>query len=326
MKRNRRRKLDKITRVLLLYTKLIQGGKIDKISFCIEVDCLPRTFDRDIEDIRLYLSETFVNSELLYDRNNNVYYLSNVQRAELEIMEFKLIERLLLDSRVLCSDEMDNLLQHIASNAEKSSYLINKKNELLKFYKEPIHQKAILKMQGDLDLIIRNHEIINIRYEKSDGTYIERRILPCTLKYADGYIYLIAYISEREGKYPAYYRLDRIYSFEIVRKQSNTEIQQVEKFMQNYETGIIQMYGGEYTEIQIVCEKNFYPYLYDKFQNVEIIGADRNSFRVRLWAFSDGFVKWIMCQPNEKIKVMAPDNIIQTITKNAEQIILQYGR
>ncbi len=96
--------MDKITRVLLLYTKLIQGGKIDKISFCIEVDCLPRTFDRDIEDIRLYLSETFVNSELLYDRNNNVYYLSNVQRAELEIMEYKLIERLLLDSRVLCSD------------------------------------------------------------------------------------------------------------------------------------------------------------------------------------------------------------------------------
>ena len=48
--------MDKITRLLLLYSKLTKGEKINKTIFCLENDCSPRTFDRDIEDVRLHLS------------------------------------------------------------------------------------------------------------------------------------------------------------------------------------------------------------------------------------------------------------------------------
>lgn len=43
--------MDKITRVLLLYSKLIRGEPVNKISFCMETDISGRNFDRDIEDI-----------------------------------------------------------------------------------------------------------------------------------------------------------------------------------------------------------------------------------------------------------------------------------
>ena len=56
--------MDKITRTLLLYSRLINGEKVNKFAFCMETDCIPRTFDRDIEDVRLYLSETFDVREL----------------------------------------------------------------------------------------------------------------------------------------------------------------------------------------------------------------------------------------------------------------------
>lgn len=68
--------MDKITRILTLYSKLTQGKNVNKFEFCMETDCLPRTFDRDIEDVRLYLSEMYEGRELLYDRNGNFYYLS----------------------------------------------------------------------------------------------------------------------------------------------------------------------------------------------------------------------------------------------------------
>ena len=45
--------MDKITRILLMYSKISQGGRIYKRSFCMETGIDRRTFDRDIEDIRL---------------------------------------------------------------------------------------------------------------------------------------------------------------------------------------------------------------------------------------------------------------------------------
>ena len=84
--------MDKITRMLLLHSKLTIGEKINKVMFCLENDCQPRSFDRDIEDYRLYLSETFSGNELLYDRKENSYYLSGNHRAELEITEYSLLE------------------------------------------------------------------------------------------------------------------------------------------------------------------------------------------------------------------------------------------
>lgn len=55
--------IDKITRVLMMYSKLLEGGKIYKKSFCEEMGIDRRTFDRDIEDIRLFLSESFYGNE-----------------------------------------------------------------------------------------------------------------------------------------------------------------------------------------------------------------------------------------------------------------------
>ena len=69
--------IDKITRVLMMYSKLLEGGKIYKKSFCEEMGIDRRTFDRDIEDIRLFLSESFYGNELIYDRKNGSYHLEN---------------------------------------------------------------------------------------------------------------------------------------------------------------------------------------------------------------------------------------------------------
>lgn len=46
--------MDKITRMLILYSSLMNGEEINKTIFCFENDCSPRSFDRDIEDIRLF--------------------------------------------------------------------------------------------------------------------------------------------------------------------------------------------------------------------------------------------------------------------------------
>ena len=66
---------DKVTRILTMYARLIEGRKINKQSYCMDMNIDRRTFDRDIEDIRLFLSETFSNDELIYDWKNESYHL-----------------------------------------------------------------------------------------------------------------------------------------------------------------------------------------------------------------------------------------------------------
>ncbi|MCC8075173.1 MAG: hypothetical protein LIO95_04395 [Clostridiales bacterium] len=96
--------MDKNTRLLLLYSKLMQGESVNKLIFCMETDSHPRSFDWDIEDIRLYLSETFSGEELRYNKRENAYSLTGVRQQPLETMEYLFVERLLLDTGVLRED------------------------------------------------------------------------------------------------------------------------------------------------------------------------------------------------------------------------------
>lgn len=70
--------LDKVTRVLMMFYELSRGRHISKVAFCQEHGITGRTFDRDIEDIRIFLSELYTNSELLFDRGTNTYFISNL--------------------------------------------------------------------------------------------------------------------------------------------------------------------------------------------------------------------------------------------------------
>ena len=316
--------MDKITRLLLLYSKLIQGEKVNKLSFCMETDSLPRTFDRDIEDVRLYLSELFCNEEVIYDRQENVYYFAGFQRKALETMEYLFIERVLLDTGVLRTDEMDGLLTHLASNAEGVGKMAFREKECIKQYDEPLHKKAILKMHGDLATIITNKSIIKINYIKMSGEVVEREIIPCTIKYDLGYLYLIAFLQTSNKQYPAYYRLDRVYSFSVVRSQRMDEIQRVAEYMERYSKGITEMYGGEFIEVLLSCKKEFYPYIYDKFRNSNIVQDKDDIVNVKLNAFEDGFIKWIMSQPTDLVHIIQPTSVKEKIINKANRLLEIY--
>ena len=317
--------MDKITRVLSLYTELTKGERINKTVFCFENDCSPRTFERDIEDIRLFLSESFNLLELNYDKISNTYYIAGSKRAGLELIEYLLIERILRDTAFLRIDELEQLLAHLLSSTENAKSLLYNKSIKYIDYQSPAHNKALLKIHGDLVSIIVKKKCIKIRYFKRNGDEIERDIIPCTIKFDLGYMYLIGYIKDKMDKHPAYYRLDRIYSFNIIREQTYNEQEKVCSYMNDYLPGIIQMYGGEYVEICLKCKKEFYSYLHDKFKSVKIDRQYGNTIEVRITTFEDGFIKWIISQPHDMIMILQPETTKNKLVKEAQKIINKYG-
>lgn len=316
--------MKKVTRLLLLYSKLIQGEKINKINFCMECGCLPRSFDRDIEDLRIYLSEAFYHEELIYDRKENVYYLNGQCRRNLENIEYLFIERILLDTRCLIREEMDGLLSHLITNTENMKRLLISHKDIIKEYQEPTQHKAILKMHGDLVTIINNKSVIKIQYSEVDGAIIEHIIIPCLIKYDLGRLYLIAFNERMQEHSLKYYELDRINSFLIIREQSMNEKEFIERYLNNYSAINLPMERADSIEIIIFCKKKFYPSLYDKFKNIQIIDNEMDNLKIRLWAFEHEFIKWIISQPTDLITVLEPLGLKIKIANEANKILTIY--
>lgn len=317
--------MDKITRILLMYSKLSKGEEINKTIFCFENDCSPRTFDRDIEVIRLYLSESFSSVELRYNHSTNTYFIEGAKRKLLEPMEYLLIEHMLKDSMVLRKDEFDILLMHLLENTENVTSLKNERRDVCSSYQSPLHNKALLKMHGDLLNIIRMKKCIRIKYYKANGDEVNQKILPCDVKFDLGYLYLIGYRADTEEEYPAYYRMDRIFSFEILNRQTHREENRVNEYLEKYSKGITQMYGGSFIEIGIKCTNDFYPYIFDKFREIKKVSQDEQYTVLNLEVFEDGFIKWIMSQPIEKVMILYPESTKEKIRKEAIKIFNQYG-
>lgn len=66
----------------MLFYRLSRGEKINKQAFCDQYEVSKRTFDRDINDIRMFLSEIFTSSELVFDHYRNEYYLSDCRAID----------------------------------------------------------------------------------------------------------------------------------------------------------------------------------------------------------------------------------------------------
>lgn len=310
--------MDKITRILLLYSKLINGEKINKNTFCLEFDCSKRTFDRDIEDIRLYLSEIFDSEELIYDRSRNLYYFFKQHTCPLETIEYLFIERLLVDANILRSDELYGLLSHLAQNTQQINQAESYKDECMKLYKDKYNNVPLIKMHGDLQVAIRNKYIIDIVYNDNNCNIVNQIIIPCDIKYSKGSLYLTSY--DIDNKIFCNLRINDIYSFSIIRKQNENEIKLVSS---NIWHNNLKM--NNHIEILIKCNKNIFDNIVYEFDNVEKIDETDNMIIIKLIADENKFIKWIFTQPTEHIKVLKPKNIIKKLKIQAQTLLNTYS-
>lgn len=167
--------IDKITRVLMMHSKLLEGGKIYKKSFCEEMGIDRRTFDRDIEDIRLFLSESFYGNELIYDRKNGSYHLENFfKQKALSAMEVVALLECLKSCCNLPKDEYSGLISSVLAAGEQNKRKTMKEiaKRYLKCYDQENAQKTSLKMQWDLQQCIADCDWIHIHMKSQQVFHV----------------------------------------------------------------------------------------------------------------------------------------------------------
>lgn len=317
--------MDKITRVLILYSKLRKGKIVNKESFCVEYETTKRSFDRDIEDIRLFLSETYSGHELKYDRQKNGYLINGLSaNKELEAMEVVLLLTLLSSSRSLRADEFEVLTKNIVDASErwKKKELKEIAQNICEKYNAVNHNQALLKLFWDLHMCIHDRNVIVLKYIKRTGEYVQRRVIPLEIIFSEHYFYLIGMIQNEDYEYPAFYRLDRVDSFAITSELYDKNIKEKYKGLHLYKK-LQYMQGGKIDSITVKCEKDAKDNLLDVFYDSRVIEENNELSVIQVEATKESFVQWVLSQ-KEKVIVLEPIEIRREICEILNKTLKEY--
>ena len=306
-------KEDKVSRVLSLYSQLMEGRIIKKSVAAQKYGVNERSIQRDIEDIRAFCRNCMalgdsMPGDLIYDYIEKGYRLDRRQAPKLSNSEVLALCKILLDSRAFVKTEMADMLHKVIACCvpESNQALITKlvNNETF-HYVEPRHRTSFLDTMWQLGEAIQQHRYVTITYGRiKDRKVVERRLKPLALLFSEYYFYLIAFIDDSniqkiyEGARdmtPTIYRLDRIKNLtvekDIFRIPYNRRFQEGE-----FRKRVQFMYGGPLQRVTFTYTGSDIDAVLDRLPTAKILSEENGTYRIEAEVYGKGVEMWLHSQ------------------------------
>lgn len=305
-------------RVLYLYTKLMHGEHIHKSDEAKRFEVSPRSIQRDIDDLRTFFenqaAEGLTNQELVYDKSEDCYLLRAREDLTLSNSEILAVCKILLESRALRRDEMEPIIQKLVNACipQKNRAIVQSllANEMF-HYVEPHHQKQFVSNLWDIGTAVQEHRVMQITYEKQDGTVVDRTIQPVGIMFSEYYFYLTAFIENIDKQmeftnpddlFPTIYRIDRIREYQVLDRTF------VVPYKDRFEEGEFRkriqfMYGGRLRHIRFLYTGKNVEAVLDRLPTAKILQHDDEGYLLTAEVFGDGIDMWIRSQ-GEQIQIL----------------------
>ena len=297
-------------RLLNIYGKLVEGKTIYKEEEIAMYGCSPRSFQRDIDDLRTYFSnqsiETGVTQELIYDRKIKGYRLVPPIRNVLSNEEVFAVLKILLESRAFTKEELAPILDKLIDccvpreNKYQVTELIS--NERY-HYVEPQHKSLFLTKMWELSGAVKEHKQVVILYTRnSDGKTVERTIQPVGIMFSEFYFYIVGFIVPKEGEvihyeiendlFPTIYRIDRIKEYCIT--DEHFRVPYEKRFEEGEFRKRIQfMYSGRLQKIKFWYKGKSIEAVLDRLPTAKVIEENETGYLVSAEVFGDGLDIWL---------------------------------
>ena len=305
-------KSDKIARILGIYTKLMNGGIVNKAEEARQYGVNERSIQRDIDDIREYFeNETadigFINS-VIYDRSAKGYRLEQLYKTRLSNSEILAVCKILLDSRAFTKKEMllllDKLVECCVPQTNQKAVMDLISNEEF-HYVEPRHHTVFIDKLWTLGQAIRASQYIEIDYMRTkDKKIVRRKLKPVAILFSEYYFYLTAFIDDKEVQenfdvlndaFPTIYRLDRIKKLKLLDEKFH--IPYSSRFEEGEFRKRIQfMYGGKLKKVRFRYHGTCPDYILDRLPTAKIIKRDEDGMLIEAEVFGDGIHFWMKGQ------------------------------
>lgn len=312
-------KSDKIARILGIYTKLMNGGIVNKAEEARQYGVNERSIQRDIDDIREYFeNETadigFINS-VIYDRSAKGYRLEQLYKTRLSNSEILAVCKILLDSRAFTKKEMllllDKLVECCVPQTNQKAVMDLISNEEF-HYVEPRHHTVFIDKLWTLGQAIRASQYIEIDYMRTkDKKIVRRKLKPVAILFSEYYFYLTAFIDDKEVQenfdvlndaFPTIYRLDRIKKLKLLDEKFH--IPYSSRFEEGEFRKRIQfMYGGKLQKVKFEYSGTDVDAVLDRLPTARIIKEEDGRYVIEAEVFGKGIEMWLRSQ-GENVKIM----------------------
>ncbi len=306
--------MDKIERVLGLYSKLINGAILNKAEEAQNYHVNERSIQRDIDDIRNYLDqkamEDGIINSVIYDRIAKGYRLEQIYKLKFTNPEILAICKILLDSRAFTKKEMTDMLDKLVetcvpkANQKLVQDLI--RNEEF-HYIEPQHKTVFIDKMWSIGQAIQNSNYINISYKRTkDKAIVNRKVIPLAIMFSEYYFYMAAFIEDEavrkdfdviNDSYPTIYRIDRIQSLDVISEKFH--IPYANRFEEGEFRKRIQfMYGGKLKKVQFRYSGYSVEAILDRLPTAKIEKEENGVYTISAEVFGDGIDMWLRSQGN----------------------------
>ena len=299
---------NKGARLLDLYDRFNKGAILTKAELAKLYKVGEKTIQRDIDDLRAYLSESSMysgNVSIDYDPKRRGYVLVHSQYEHLNNQEVLGIAKVLLESRAFKSEEMKSMLEKLlAESSPESKDMVEDmvKNEAF-LYVPPHHGKKLLPILWDLSGYIRGKQVITLSYTRKDGVATERTVKPVAVLFSEYYFYLIAFLADDSKPYPTIFRVDRIRS---AKPTGDTfRIPYSERFSEGEFRKRVQfMYSGPLHTVKFRYRGPSIEAVLDRLPTAEVLGEKEGVYTVQVEVYGKGIDMWLASQ-GDKVEVLS---------------------
>ncbi len=203
-------------RFLGIFDRLSRDETISKEALAREYGVTEKSIQRDIDDIRSYLSAAAGGpADIRYDRQEKGYRLVEEESGRLTRKGILAMAKILLESRAFAKEELHTILDKLIDVCPQSGRQVVEdlvRNEAF-CYVPSRHGRKLLDALWDISLFIKKKEIIRLHYRRQDGAERQHTMKPVALLFSEFYFYLVAYKDE-ETSFPTVFRVDRIETME----------------------------------------------------------------------------------------------------------------
>lgn len=304
----------KSMRLLMIYARLVDGEVLKKSNLAAEFGVTQRSIQRDVESLRVFLSDEMMGREVVYDTKSKGYILDAASPTGLTNSEILAVCKILLESRSMRNDEMmpilDKLLDCCIPESNKKAVKKLIANEQY-HYIAPQHNKHILNGLWEIGQAVEQNRIMKIEYQRTNGSLVNRTIEPAGLLFSEYYFYLLGFLRDINKQqcfenpndlFPTIYRIDRIQN-SIITNEHFTPIYKNRFEEGEFRKRIQFMFGGKLNKIKFKYVGHSIESVLDRLPTAKIIQEDEDGWFVEAEVFGKGIDIWLRSQGQDIAEV-----------------------
>jgi len=333
-------KTDKAPRILDIYVRLCEGRAINKKEEAERFQVDERSIQRDIDEIRKYLSDRVINSPgesrtITYDRERKGFVMLGGKGSLMTNSEILAVSKILLESRAFTKAEMNDILDKMIAGCvpEKNIKLVSDLISNEKFHYVALrNNSAIQDKLWEMGQEVKAQNLIEISYRRGGdaGKIVSNVIQPLAIVFSEYYFYLIANIVQKTKQasyekiyqYPAVYRIDRILEYWEIGQKFRVD------YSNRFEEGVFRkriqfMFQGKLMKIQFKYTGGNSEAILDRLPTARILldKGDEQLFEAEV--YGKGILMWLLSL-GDMVEVIRPRELRMEMREKIKNMMQLY--